>query len=76
MYTYILVGQGEIVNTRMYASGEKRCVPAPPGNRHREDHFEPQHIHMPGGTVTVSGSANNRMLEGSVAYVFRGEFFL
>jgi len=43
---------------------------------HREGHHRPQRIHMPGGTVTVSGSPNDLVLEGSVAYVFRGELFL
>ncbi|MDX8403399.1 MAG: diaminopimelate epimerase [Mariprofundaceae bacterium] len=41
-----------------------------------EGHQRPQTIEMPGGTVTVSGSIENLILEGSVESVFTGEFKL
>jgi len=39
-----------------------------------EGHERPQTVEMPGGTVTVSGSAQNIILEGSVATVFTGHY--
>jgi len=41
-----------------------------------EGHTRPQTIEMPGGEVTVSGSPENLILEGSVSTVFVGEFNL
>lgn len=42
----------------------------------QDGHQRPQHIHMPGGTVTVSGSRDDLLLEGPVSFVFAGEFSL
>lgn len=39
-----------------------------------EGHTRPQTIEMPGGKVTVSGSPDNLILEGTVETVFTGEF--
>ncbi|MDT8376290.1 MAG: diaminopimelate epimerase [Mariprofundaceae bacterium] len=41
---------------------------------HVEGHTRPQTIEMPGGEVTVSGSPDNLILEGSVETVFTGDF--
>lgn len=41
---------------------------------HQDGHHRPQHIHMPGGMVTVSGSADDVRLEGPVSYVFDGAY--
>lgn len=43
---------------------------------HQDGHTRPQHIHMPGGMVTVSGTADDVRLEGPVSLVFDGEFRL
>ncbi|MDQ6986424.1 MAG: diaminopimelate epimerase [Mariprofundaceae bacterium] len=43
---------------------------------HQDKHQRPQHIHMPGGTVLVSGSANDVLLEGPVSFVCSGEYRL
>ncbi|MDX8392554.1 MAG: diaminopimelate epimerase [Mariprofundaceae bacterium] len=43
---------------------------------HQDKHQRPQHIHMPGGTVLVSGSANDVLLAGPVSFVCRGEYRL
>jgi len=43
---------------------------------HQQDHQRPQHIHMPGGMVTVSGSSDDVRLEGPVSFVYKGEFSL
>jgi len=43
---------------------------------HQDGHQRPQHIHMPGGMVTVSGNADDVRLEGPVSFVFDGEFRL
>ena len=37
-------------------------------------HTRPQHIHMPGGQVTVSGNRDDLVLEGPVAMVFSGRY--
>jgi diaminopimelate epimerase len=42
----------------------------------QDGHHRPQHIHMPGGMVTVSGSKDDLLLEGPVSFVFSGEFSL
>jgi diaminopimelate epimerase len=39
---------------------------------HIEEHNRPQTIEMPGGTVTVSGSLDNMVLEGTVSQTFEG----
>lgn len=41
---------------------------------HVEGHTRPQTIEMPGGEVTVSGTPENMILEGSVETVFTGDF--
>lgn len=41
-----------------------------------DDHTCPQKVHMPGGTVTVSGSPDALELSGSVEWVFSGEYRL
>jgi len=41
---------------------------------HQDGHQRPQRIHMPGGMVTVSGSADDVCLEGPVSFVYGGEF--
>jgi len=41
---------------------------------HVEGHNRPLTIEMPGGTVTVSGSIQNLMLEGAVEQTFSGSF--
>lgn len=43
---------------------------------HMEEHNRPQTIEMPGGTVTVSGSLDNMVLEGSVNQTFEGVYSL
>jgi len=43
---------------------------------HQDGHTRPQHIHMPGGMVTVSGTPDDVRLEGPVSFVFTGEFIL
>jgi len=43
---------------------------------HQDGHARPQHIHMPGGMVTVSGTPDDVRLEGPVSFVFAGEFCL
>ncbi len=43
---------------------------------HQDKHQRPQHIHMPGGTVLVSGSASDVLLEGPVSFVCSGEYRL
>jgi len=43
---------------------------------HQDKHQRPQHIHMPGGTVLVSGSADDVLLEGPVSFVCSGEYRL
>lgn len=42
----------------------------------QDGHQRPQHIHMPGGKVTVSGSADDLLLEGPVSFVFTGKIRL
>lgn len=42
----------------------------------QDGHQRPQHIHMPGGMVTVSGSRDDLLLDGPVRFVFTGEFRL
>jgi len=41
---------------------------------HVESHVRPLSIEMPGGTVTVSGTPDNLILEGSVKQTFTGTF--
>ena len=41
---------------------------------HTEEHNRPQTIEMPGGTVTVSGSLDNMILEGTVSQIFEGVY--
>jgi len=43
---------------------------------HQDGHQRPQHIHMPGGKVIVSGSAVDVQLEGPVSFVCSGEYQL
>jgi diaminopimelate epimerase len=43
---------------------------------HIEEHNRPQTIEMPGGTVTVSGSLDNMVLEGTVSQTFEGIYSL
>jgi len=43
---------------------------------HQDGHTRAQHIHMPGGMVSVSGSPDDICLEGPVSFVGRGEFRL
>ena len=43
---------------------------------HIEEHNRPQTIEMPGGTVTVSGSLDNMVLEGTVSQTFEGLYSL
>jgi len=43
---------------------------------HAESHVRPLTIEMPGGTVTVSGSPDNLILEGEVSKTFEGVFHL
>jgi diaminopimelate epimerase len=43
---------------------------------HIEEHNRSQTIEMPGGTVTVSGSLNNMVLEGTVNQTFEGIYSL
>ncbi len=43
---------------------------------HQDDHQRPQHIHMPGGMVLVSGSPADVRLEGPVSFVCKGEYRL
>ena len=42
----------------------------------QDGHQRPQRIHMPGGVVRVSGSPDDVLLEGEVAFVCRGEYRL
>ncbi|MES0370746.1 MAG: diaminopimelate epimerase [Mariprofundaceae bacterium] len=60
---------------RTLACGSGACA-ATAAIWHVEDHTRPQTIEMPGGTVKVSGSPENLILEGSVETVFIGEFRL
>jgi len=60
---------------RTLACGSGACA-ATAAIWHVEGHIRPQTIEMPGGTVMVSGSAENLILEGSVETVFTGEFRL
>lgn len=60
---------------RTLACGSGACA-ATAAIWHVEDHTRPQTIEMPGGTVKVSGSTENLILEGSVETVFSGEFQL
>ena len=41
---------------------------------HQDEHLRPQHIHMPGGMVAVSGSPDDVRLEGTVAFICSGEY--
>jgi len=43
---------------------------------HSESHVRPLSIEMPGGTVTVSGTQDNLILEGAVNKTFEGVFSL
>ncbi len=43
---------------------------------HQDEHNRPQHIHMPGGMVTVSGSVDDICLQGPVSFVYEGKFRL
>ena len=43
---------------------------------HQDKHNRPQHIHMPGGMVIVSGSVDDICLQGPVSFVCEGEFRL
>ncbi len=43
---------------------------------HAETHIRPLTIEMPGGTVTVSGTPDNLILEGEVSKTFEGVFTL
>lgn len=56
---------------RTLACGSGACA-ATAAIWHVEDHNRPQTIEMPGGEVTVSGSPDNLILEGSVETVFTG----
>lgn len=58
---------------RTLACGSGACA-ATAAIWHIEGHTRPQIIEMPGGEVTVSGSPDNLILEGSVQLVFKGEF--
>lgn len=56
---------------RTLACGSGACA-ATTAIWHMEGHNRPQTIEMPGGEVTVSGSPDNLILEGSVETVFVG----
>jgi len=43
---------------------------------YQDNHQRPQHIHMPGGKVTVSGSPDNVCLEGPVNFIYEGKYQL
>ncbi len=58
---------------RTLACGSGACAVAA-AIWHLEGHCRPQTIHMPGGKVRVSGTAEDIALEGPVARVFTGEF--
>ena len=60
---------------RTLACGSGACA-ATAAIWHVEGHSRPQTIEMPGGELTVSGSADNLILEGSVETVFTGELKL
>ncbi len=60
---------------RTLACGSGACA-ATAAIWHVEKHTRPQTIEMPGGEVTVSGSPDNLILEGSVSTVFVGELNL
>ena len=60
---------------RTLACGSGACA-ATAAIWHVEGHIRPQTIEMLGGTVMVSGSAENLILEGSVETVFTGKFRL
>jgi len=60
---------------RTSACGSGACATAA-AIWHVEKHNRPQTIEMPGGTVLVSGTADNLILEGSVETVFIGEYQL
>ena len=56
---------------RTLACGSGACA-ATAAIWHVEGHCRPQTIEMPGGEVTISGSPDNLILEGSVGIVFAG----
>jgi diaminopimelate epimerase len=60
---------------RTLACGSGACA-ATVAIWHVEGHTRPQTIEMPGGEVTVSGSPDNLILEGTVETVFVGELNL
>jgi len=60
---------------RTLACGSGACATAV-AVWYTEGHTRPQTIEMPGGEVTVSGSPDNLILEGTVESVFSGEFNL
>jgi len=43
---------------------------------HQDGHQRAQHIHMPGGMVTVSGTPEDVCLEGPVSFVYEGKYYL
>lgn len=57
---------------RTHACGSGACATTA-AIWHVDGHTRPQTIEMPGGEVTVSGSPDNLILEGSVETVFTGE---
>ena len=60
---------------RTSACGSGACATAA-AIWHMEEHNRPQTIEMPGGTVTVSGSLDNLVLEGTVNQTFEGLYSL
>jgi len=60
---------------RTSACGSGACATAA-AVWHVEKHTRPQTIEMPGGTVLVSGSLENIILEGTVETIFTGEYQL
>jgi len=60
---------------RTSACGSGACATAA-AIWHVEKHTRPQSIEMPGGTVLVSGTPDNLILEGAVDTVFTGQYQL
>jgi len=60
---------------RTLACGSGACATAA-AIWHNDGHTRPQTIEMPGGKVTVSGNPENLILEGSVAIVFTGHYYV
>jgi len=58
---------------RTLACGSGACATAA-AVWHNEGHTRPLSIEMPGGIVTVSGTLQQMVLEGTVTFVYSGEF--